>query len=273
MRTNQPLRSYRKEQVFTSTRKTASDIENNSTIKSIKHDLASLSSKLARPAPTSREISGLRTENNCVRNDISQLKEKHEALRNEFMGYKDELFKKNERINSIKSQIAQADIQIESYLRENQVLQKAKDNHDFRENAVLTKYNSEISTLNHKLDFLRQSDTKSREVHRSLESDLKTTQEKLSRLRQENKEMEELQLKLLKEKEELRKELADMDEDICHNKSRIQDNTAKIQENLELFKHLGGDYERVILKLQDMENKCRALTEENNRLRAASNRG
>ena len=237
-------------------------------IDDLAEDIDFVSEKMKVTKHISADIERLEKDNTRARREMGELQQKSHNLRHEFSAFKEDLYSKNERISSLSDQIQDMDDKTLVFERANAELE-AKHSQDKRHNeALASRYRSQIESMSKELAKLRENESKGKRLVGQLEADLVSTQEALKKIREENAQLEKSQAACLLERDAKRKEVHELEASVRNHTENRDEWTSQLNKNLDLFVRLSGDYERVLTKMRELEAECARLTEENQDLRA-----
>ncbi len=192
-----------------------------------------------------------------IRADALNLRDRYSGLSEELQFCKEELFKKNERIQALKSEIRKTETEIHQYSKSTVELEQNNIELNRRNEVLSQKYRNELAALQSQLAWMHEGESNGKNLLSSIDVDLKKTNSSLVKIREENEDLRQLHGKMAAQKNSLLAESRDLDYQIQTYKVKIRDNTARLNENLELLKQLNVDYQRILDKLRNMDEKCR----------------
>lgn len=233
-------------------------------------DLEFVDEKIKSSKHISADVDRLEQENARARREMGELQQKSHNLRREFSSFKEDLYSKNERIATLNDQIEGLDDKSQLLERANAELE-AKHTQDKRHNESLaSRYRSQIESMTKELSKLKENESKGKRLVGQLEADLLSTQEALRKVREENALLEKTQSGCLLERDAKRREVQELESSVRGHTEKRDEWAGQLGKNLDLFKRLSGDYERVLTKMRELEAECSRLTVENQELKARS---
>lgn len=239
----------------------------NNKISSLTKDLEDISGRLKNEREVKKRVREMDLEGFKLKSEIQRLKEENAAKARDLGEMKGLLFKKNDKLSSLKAEIDATEGQLKgqknlvSFLKSSTLERK-----DI--NAILTKkYGRELEVLSDQMKWLQESEAKSVSLSKQLDQDLLSVKSKLASVRKENSALLEHQGRLNASIGELNVQIVGISEEIAtHNKTN-DTNNKKIEENIVLFKQIDTDYQQVMDKLAEMQSSLQRLQAENSQLK------
>lgn len=233
----------------------------------LENDLVYIGERVQQNRKVTKEVERFERENLEARKDMEDIKQKSKIHRKEFEGFKEQLYTKNEKISMLNDGIRELDTRLESCAKENKDMDRKQRTDSRLNEALSSKYRSQLDGLGNELSWLQESEVKGKQLIGKLETDLSTARDTLQRLRDDNRQLENVQAKLVAERDLKRREVQEIELNVKSHKDRSGEWSSQLTGNLELFERLNADYEKVLNKLREMESECSRLTLENDDLK------
>lgn len=239
----------------------------NNKISSLTKDLEDISGRLKNEREVKKRVREMDLEGFKLKSEIQRLKEENAAKARDLGEMKGLLFKKNDKLSSLKAEIDATEGQLKgqkdlvSFLKSSTLERK-----DI--NAILTKkYGRELEVLSDQMKWLQESEAKSVSLSKQLDQDLLSVKSKLASVRKENSALLEHQGRLNASIGELNVQIVGISEEIATHNQTNDTNNKKIEENIVLFKQIDTDYQQVMDKLAQMQSSLQRLQAENSQLK------